>query len=203
MSRKNTALMVIDVVNFCAHEKYEQSGIGIRYSKIRKMIPKLDNFISIYRTVINDSIVYVKTVPWRKEYLTNNINQLYERKEYSYYTKDTSGFAEKFYELKPSGKDLVIEKNTLDAYTNSRLTKFLEQKGTEYIITTGVFTDGCVLATVVGGFSKGYSVIILKDLVQTTDDPTRQRIQKDLLGYTFPFLFARVTTSSKLLNDWK
>ena len=47
-----------------------------------------------------------------------------------------------------------------------------------YIIVTGVFSDGCVMATICGGFSKGYHFIIAKDLIETTDDEERQVIQR-------------------------
>lgn len=202
MTSSNTILMVVDIINSCADQKCELPQYKVTFSKIRKMIPKLNQFIDKYRSVSNNPIFFIKTVPWQKEYLADNVNQLYERKYFSYYSTDTTGYAEKFYQLNPKESDVVIEKNTVDAFSIKRLNIELKKRGIKYIIITGIFTDGCVLATVAGGFSRGYNIIVLKDLVQTTDVPKRQEIQKHLLTYTFPFLFARVCSSSQILKDW-
>jgi nicotinamidase-related amidase len=203
MNSQNTALLIVDVINSCAHEKCEIPEWKIYFSKIRSMIPRLNAFIEKYRTEVGGLIIFGKTLPWRQEYLAENVNELYSDKRFSYYSKDTSGFAEEFYGITPQKDDLVIDKNTNDALANPKLIKELEKRGIKYIVTTGIFTDGCVLATVVGGFSKGYNFIILKDLVETTDSKTRQEIQKYLLDYTFPYLFGRVITSDELINSFR
>ena len=41
---ENTALLVIDVINFCCHPK-----CGDSFAKIRKMVPRLKKFVSKYR----------------------------------------------------------------------------------------------------------------------------------------------------------
>ena len=202
MTINNTALVIIDVINSCAHEKYELPKVHIKFTKIRKMIPKLEKFIERYRKVFEGPIFFVKTAPWRKEYLTDNINELYERRHYSYYTNDISGFAEEFHKIKPQKKDIIIEKNTLDVFAIDKIINQLNNKKIKYIIITGIFTDGCVLASIAGGFSRGYSIVVPKDLVETTDHPKRQLLQKIFIDYTFPFLFARVCTSTKLLENF-
>ena len=49
------------------------------------------------------------------------------------------------------------------------------------------------------GFSKGYNFIIPRDLVETTDLPVRQELQKLLLDYTIPVQYGRVIESGDLL----
>lgn len=201
MNLENTALLIVDVINSCAHKEYEIPEWNIHFSKIRDMVPRLNAFIDQYRKQTGGLIIFGKTVPWRKEFLADNVNELYEDTRFSYYTKDTSGFAEQFYGITPHDDDLVIDKKNNDAFSNLKLVEELTKRGIRYVVTTGVFTDGCVLATVVGGFSKGYNSIVLSDLVETTDSATRQEIQKKLLEYTFPYLFARVITSQELLSN--
>ncbi len=201
MNLKNTALLIVDVINSCAHEKCEMPEWKIHFSKIRAMVPRLQTFIEQYRKQVGGLIIFGKTVPWRKEFLADNVNELYEDARFSYYTKDTSGFAERFYGITPQKNDFVIDKKNNDAFSNPVFIEELKKRGIKYIITTGVFTDGCVLATVISGFSLGYNFIVLRDLVETTDSLKRQEIQKNLLGFSFPYLFARVLTSKELLDN--
>lgn len=202
MNPSNTALLIVDVINSCAHEKCEIPEWKIHFSKIREMVPRLRTFVDQYRKQTNGLIIFGKTVPWRKDFLADNVNELYEDTQFSYYSRDTTGFAEEFYGIEPKENDIVLDKNNVDAFSNPKLGEALTERGIRYVIVAGVFTDGCVLATVVGGFSRGYNFVVLSDLVETTDVIVRQEIQSNLLKFTFPYLFARVTTSEDLLESW-
>jgi len=194
-----TALLVIDVVNGCCHQECETPEDGITYKKIRKMVPRLQAFINDYRRDINENVIYINLTPWTKQYLPPNIQKLYENPSVCYYGE--GGFEEEFYNLAPRENDRVITKNTYDAFANPELEKMLKQLNTDTIAVAGVFTDGCVLSTIISGFSKGYNFIILKDLVETTDLPIRQRLAKDLLGYTIPMQYGRVLQSGEFLKE--
>jgi nicotinamidase-related amidase len=65
----------------------------------------------------------------------------------------------------------------------------------KYCVITGVFGDGCVNSTLQGGFSDGYNLIILKDLIETSDVKTRQKLQKLLKDYTRPVMFGKTINS--------
>jgi nicotinamidase-related amidase len=201
MNSQNTALVIVDVINSCAHVNFETPEWNIHFSKIREMVPNLINFIDEFRIKVAGPIMFIKTVPWRKEYLAANVNELYEDKRFSYYSKDTTGKAEEFYQIEPKPGDFVFDKNTCDAFSNQDLNEELKKRKIKYLIITGIFTDGCVLATVLGAFSKGFNVIVLKDLCQTTDSPTRQLIQEKLFEFTFPYMFARVVNSKEVLTE--
>lgn len=202
MNADNTAFLIIDVINSSAHEACEIPEWGIRFSKIRAMVPRLNRFVQEYRGKIGGLLIFGTTVPWRKEYVGENVNELYEDKRFVYYSKDASGFPEQFYGIQPQESDIIVDKKNNDAFSNPKLVKKLEEKGIKYIIVAGAFTDACVLASVVGGFSRGYNMVVLQDLVETTDMQKRQNIQKELLEFTFPYLFARVIFSGELLEGW-
>lgn len=203
MNKNNTALLVIDPVNSCAHEKCETPEWNIHFSKIRLMLPKLNEFIKKYRKQVSGLVVITTITPWQKKYLPDNLNELYTDPEAEYYSEDTTGFNKEFYSVEPEKNDLVITKNTYDIFTNKSLVKELRKRGIKYIVTTGAFSDGCVLASVIGGFSKGYNFVILKDLIETTDSKTRQMIQKLLIEFTFPKMYGKTIESGEFLSEWK
>lgn len=201
MNRSNTALLVIDPVNSCAHEKCETPEWNIHFSKIRAMIPKLSKFVGEYRKKVGGLIVFTTITPWDKEHLPDNLNELYTDPKARYYSDDKSDFDEQFHDIAPDKNDLVVAKNTYDAFTNEEMITEFKKKGIKYVIVAGVFTDGCILASIIGGFSKGYNFIILKDLIETTDSRTRQELQKSLIEYTFPIMYGKTITSKQLLQE--
>ena len=200
MRRDNTALLIIDPVNSCAHENCETPELDIHFSKIRAMLPRLAEFVTEYRQKIGGMVVFTTITPWNKEHLPPNLNELYTDPRASYYSDDTTGFDEQFHTVIPQKDDLVITKNTYDAFTNKELLSVLKERKIQYIVTAGVFTDGCVLASVVSGFSKGFNFVILKDLVETSDIDIRQKLQKLLIDYTFPAMYGK-TLGSKDFFD--
>ena len=194
-----TALMVVDVVNSCCHQKCEIKKWDISFTKIRKMVPLLKKFISKYRDS-GGQVILVNCVPWKKELLAKNIVELYKDPKCKYYSMDKSGFSEKFFGIKPEKNDLIVTKNTYDAFTNPKLNDFLKKHKIKYILIAGVFGDGCVDSTIKGGFSAGYNFIILKDLIETTDVPIRQKLQKLLKEYTWPIMFGKTINSKDVFD---
>jgi len=200
LNNKNTALLIIDVMNSCAHEKCEIKEWDVRFSKIRKMALRLNKFLDEYREKFGGKIIFVKTVPWQKQFLPENINNLYQNPSARYYTKNKSGLAEEFYLLAPDKKDKIIAKNTYDAFAGQELKDFAKKNKIKYFVVAGVFTEGCVLSTVVGGFSLGYNFVLLKDLIETADNPDRQSLQKQLFKIVFPKLYGEVINSKDFFN---
>jgi len=49
MNKDNTALVIVDVINSCCSEKCETPEWNIYFTKIRKMVLKLDKFIDEFR----------------------------------------------------------------------------------------------------------------------------------------------------------
>ena len=190
---KDTALLVIDIINSCCHPTCETKKYGISFSKIRKIVPKLIGFIRNYKNK-GGRVVYIRCSAWDKLHLAKNIVELYKDPKCKYYSKDRTGFPEQFFKVKPEKNDAVITKNSYDAFTNPKLEKILKNK--KYLIITGIFGDGCVHATIQGGFSKGHNFIILKDLVETSDDKKRQKLQQMLKEYTWPVMFGKTIDSS-------
>jgi len=189
------ALLIIDTINSCCAREYELPGRGIKFSRIRKMVPLLEKYVSRYRKN-GGRIIFVACTPWTREFLPRNIRALYDNFPSSrYYSEDSTGKAEDFYMVRPVEGEKVFRKSSYDAFTNPALGKFLRRNGIETLLISGVFSDACVNATINGAFSRGYSVRILGDLVETTDSRTRQRLQKLLKEYSWPILYGPVISS--------
>jgi biuret amidohydrolase len=193
---QQSALLVIDVINSCAQEQYER--YGITFNKIRHMAYRLDTFIADWWINVGSPVIYVKTVPWQKKFLPENINLLYTDPYKAFYTEDSSGNAEEFYEVVPDPDDIIICKDTYSCFSSKELRQYLEENDIRTLVTTGVFTDGCVLASVVDGFSRGYNFVLLRDLIETTDEPDRQALQTQLMSYTFPVMYGTVMESTEM-----
>lgn len=208
MSLKNinldkTMLLVIDVINSCCDKKCEIKKWNITYSKIRKMVPKLEKFIVEYKEITKKPVIYIKTTPWTQKHVASNLIELYKDPACVYYSKDNTGNSEKFYLLKPEKEDYIFDKNTYDAFTNKKLEKLLKTNKIKYLIVVGVFADGCVNSTIINGFSKGYNFIILEDLVETTDNKDRQKIKQLLIKNTWKQMYGKVIKSNSLLKELK
>ena len=201
MNSKNTALVVVDIVNGCCHENCEDKEIGITFSGIRGMVPRLNDFIKRFRNEIGGKIFFTNLTPWTKKYLPENIQELYEDPRATYYGDETK-FDQEFFMVKPEKDDLIITKNNYDTFSNYKFEKILKENDIKYLVITGVFTDGCVLATISGGFSRGYNFVILKDLVETTDVKIRQDLCKYLVEYTFPIMYGKTINSDEFINSW-
>ena len=194
----NSALLVVDVINSCAAEEYEDQERDIRYGRIRRMVPSLASFMTAYRQ-LGGTVMLVTSVPWQERYLPDNINELYRQDAMArYWSQDTSGRGEEFYGIPTEGA-LTFAKPSYDAFTCPDLVGALEERGIRYLIVTGLFSDGCVLATICSGFSRGYHFIMAKDLIETTDDEDRQAMQKHLKERLWPLMYGPTLESRAIL----
>jgi nicotinamidase-related amidase len=194
----NSALLVVDVINSCAAEEYEDQERDIHYARIRHMVPSLAWFIAAYRR-LGGTVMLVASVPWQERYLPDNINELYRNDATArYWATDTSGRAEEFYGIPTEGAT-IFTKPSYDAFTCPDLAAALNERGIRYLIVAGLFGDGCVLATICGGFSRGYHFIIAKDLIETTDDEDRQAMQKHLKERVWPLMYGPTLESRAIL----
>jgi nicotinamidase-related amidase len=197
LTPQNSVLLVIDVINSCAARQYEDPARHIHYSRIRQMVPLLSNFILSWQG-LGGRVILTTTVPWQEGRLPQNINELYRNNPQArYWSHDTSGQAERFYQI-PTPGALVFAKDSYDAFTNAALVQALQEMHPRYIIVAGVFGDGCVMASICGGFSLGYHLVIAKDLIETTDDEARQMHQQHLKQSTWPLMYGTTIDSGQI-----
>ena len=194
-------LIVVDLMNSCCSKKFERPEINIIFSRIRRMIPRLRAFTDEYRR-LGGKIIWVRSPPWREEYLPKNINRLYRENPYAtFYTDhDVEESVEFFAGIDPREPDEIITKNTYSAFADVRLQKLFRRHRWDTYLLSGVFAEACVNATLIDGFTKGLFTIILLDLVETMDDKEQQAHKKHLLTHQWPLMYGHVMTSSEFLK---
>ena len=185
-------LIVIDVVKGCCNIEYEKPEWDIHYNKIREMLPNINTFTQKHRDN-GGQVIWIKPTPWTRENLPDNINKLYqENPEATFYVEDNIDEYNEFPEaIKVDDNDIVLEKNNYSAFTNPKLSEYLDDA---YLIA-GVYADGCVNATIVEGWSKGYFTYILEDLVESMDSPRKQNQKMMLLEHNWPYMYGHVVNS--------
>ena len=80
--------------------------------------------------------------------------------------KNTQG-AEVINELKPQKGDYIVEKRRYSGFYSTDLDLLLRELGVDTLIVTGISTDVCVLHTVADAFFRNYTVVVVKDCVES------------------------------------
>ncbi len=194
-------LIVVDMVRSCCSEKFERPEINITFNRIRKMIPRLIKFTDEYRR-FGGKIIWLRSTPWREEYLPKNINRLYRENPYAtFYTEHDVEESVKFFDdINPREPDEILTKNTYSAFANAQLQKLFRKHRWDTYLLSGVFAEACVNATLIDGFAKGLFTIILSDLVETMDDEEQQAHKRHLITHQWPLMYGHVMTSSEFLK---
>lgn len=188
-------MVVIDVVKGCCDIRYERPEWGLHFSKTREMIPKLNTFTEKHREN-GGQVIWIKPTPWTKENLPKNINKLYSENPMAcFYVEDNIEEYNEFpEELIVDPEDHVLEKNNYSAFVNPKLQDLID----ESCLIAGIYADGCVNATIIEGWSKGYFTYIISDLVESMDAKVKQDQKKHLLSHMWPMMYGHIIESSSM-----
>ena len=66
-------------------------------------------------------------------------------------------------DISPQETDLLIQKKKGNAFLDTPLHSELNSRGIQYLLITGLVTEGCVQATCLGGMELDYRVILVED----------------------------------------
>ena len=178
----NQALLVIDYIESCCLEEYRDPHLRMGLSKVRGLAKSLEILIDHYRMNKLGNVVWITCCPWVKGYVHPNIERLYEENpESEFYSIRSDG--NDFYIVRPQPDEPVFEKNIYSAFsgTQGRLDKYLRNQGIEHLIISGIYSTGCVNATICEAFHHGYKLTIIEDCVETFDSEDKQLYQHNLL----------------------
>jgi ureidoacrylate peracid hydrolase len=99
-------------------------------------------------------------------------------------------------ELAPAANELVVTKHSYDGFHGTVLDGALRARGVGTLVITGTMTDVCVLATVSGGFSREYRMVVVEDAVATLT-PEIQQATLDIVRRAY----ARVMSAKEVADE--
>lgn len=82
--------------------------------------------------------------------------------------------------LAPRDAEAVLTKRYFSAFENPELESRLQALGADTLIVAGLYLHGCVRATVLDGYARGYRVIVVADAVASTE-PLHAAVTRDYL----------------------
>ncbi len=188
---KNTkpGLLVIDKQTAYCNRSFRLDKTTARKSfteDLEEKVSKLDNFILQIRG---------KNIPiaWTRmtEDLDNSIPIVTQRmiihNDKSISHIGSVGY--QYYGLVPNSGELQIDKNVPDAFSESSLSKWLNDKGVQSLFIVGGFASRCVFASAIGAQNNGFNPILLTDLlispIEFQDEVSvTNGIIHDVVGYT-------------------
>jgi nicotinamidase-related amidase len=191
----NFPLIVIDAVKGCCDTKYERPEWGLHFTKVREKLPQLNLFVERHRDN-GGQVIWVKPTPWTIECLPSNVNKLYsENPNARFYVEDYIEEYDVFPdELKIESSDIIIRKNNYSAFVNPKLQELID----DYYLVSGFYADGCVNATIIEGWSKGYFPYILSDLVESMDPMIKQNQKTYLLTHMWSLMYGHIIDSKEI-----
>ena len=196
----NTCLLVIDYTESCCLAKYERPQWGCTMSAVREMAERLDVLVSLFRDTGLGSVVWIVPCPWVPGEVHPNIEALYaENTEAEFYTDGTG--ASTFYKVSPLPGEPVFEKNLYSAFsgTAGRLDSYLVERSIAQLAICGVYSTGCVNATICEAFHRGYRLVMVRDCVDTFDGEQKQDYQRHLLR-DWEHMYGKVTNTADITN---
>jgi acyl-CoA reductase-like NAD-dependent aldehyde dehydrogenase/nicotinamidase-related amidase len=83
-------------------------------------------------------------------------------------------------ELAPRADEPVFHKRYFSGFDNPQLDQYLRQHGIDTVILAGIYLHGCIRATALDAYAKGYSVLIADDATGSTE-PLHGEITREYL----------------------
>jgi nicotinamidase-related amidase len=181
-STMNICLIVVDYTESCCLKKYEKPEWKCTMSAVRAIAERIGNLVALFRGSNLGPVVWIRPCPWVPGRVHPNIQALYEQNPNARFYSDGTG-STTFYKVQPLAGEPVFEKNLYSAFsgTAGRLDAYLREGAIERLVICGVYSTGCVNATVCEAFHHGYRLTIVRDCVETFDDEYKQRFQRHLL----------------------
>lgn len=164
VNRKNTALLVIDMVN----EFVAKDG-NFEVTNARKMVPDLKRTINFCRN-LDIPIIYFRPIN-RPNGVDAGPVEIFTPEVLDSEAHAPGEQTEIYDPISPKEDDIIIDKHRYDGFFETSLDSILKNGNVEYPIITGTATHICCESTARSAFFNGYIPIILEDCNGTFDIP--------------------------------
>jgi len=189
---KGTALIVVDIQNDFCHKDGTFAKQGLDVTPLQKIVPEIISFIDKVRKR-GIPIIFSKQIE-ANDISPENLNRQFKSGKLKTVCAPNSWGAD-FYLVQPKTKDIVLEKNTYDLFSNPQLQEILNKNKVKMLIVVGVNTDICIDTTVRRAFTEGYFIIVPYDLVATVNVKVHKHFLK-----IFNRFFGEVMSSQDLIK---
>ena len=194
---KNTAVLVVDMQNAYCSPTGSMVGFGYDVSPITKIVPDLNSFLDEVRNH-HLPVIFTRMIEDEK-YMSENAAKKMQANKFDAVSSPGSTNMD-YFGVAPELGDLEIIKNSYDAFSNLELEKSLLNKHIKNLIIVGVNMEVCVDTTLRSAYSRGYNVVVPRELVATT----KQNQDKiEWVMSVWDKFFAHIYDQRDIINSWK
>jgi len=199
ISSKNTALLVIDIQNdYCAKNGKIAVMRKLDVSPVQNIIIPLTRFIGLARDK-SIPVIFTRMIE-DHHYMKENAKIKFQTspKPLDICSPNSEGF--KYFKIRPLKNDFELIKKSYDAFSNPELNKILKKKGVKNLIITGAYTAVCVDATLRAAYTKGYNIVVPRDLVSM---PKERLYMHSAALDVWNLIFAHIVDSKDIIRAWR
>jgi ureidoacrylate peracid hydrolase len=200
---EETALLVIDMQNDYLSEKGKIGKLGIQPKGVEN-IEKINELVDAARQA-GVMVIWVRQTHSFKDalpnYMVTNINKVKGREFTSndFFVPEGTWGAD-YYDkvIDRLSEEPEVIKNNYGAFTDTKLSTYLQAKGIKTLIYTGIAFEVCVLSTIIEGWMHGYYCILPTDGVLYYNETLYKELVKNhglYFGYT--------PASEEIIETWK
>ncbi len=197
ISRKDTALLIIDMQNSFLSARGSMAAIGLPPAELQPALAGCVKLADAARAagvpVIYTRYVYLPDYSDAGLLPTELVPAMREVNALAAGSWD----AEIVPELTPQPGDLVIDKSRPSAFYGTRLEPVLTSRGIRSLVIAGVTTNICVETTARDAGQRDYRVHVVRDATAEFD-PARHEHALTTIGFTFGW----VDTLDEVLASW-
>ena len=179
------ALIVIDKQNAYAHSDFFHLTGKTPQKNAEAVLKNIDDFIEWAR-VAQLPVAWTRMIEDPKSSPAVVAQRMIIDQSSTISQKNTPGYA--YYGLTPLAPELEVDKYFPDAFSESKLAKWLTKNGVQTVLLVGGFASRCVLATAFGAQLSGFNPVVVSDLTlspkQFEDEvPASHKIINGVVGY--------------------
>jgi ureidoacrylate peracid hydrolase len=184
----NPALLVIDVQNGFVSKGGSYDLLGMETSHYREIIPKINDLISLSRSV-GIPIFYTQAVRESSgiDLLTRSHKILPKSREERIKKKPIcvreTWDAEIVDEIKPAEGDHVVIKRRDSAFHDTEIGVWLRSLNIDTLIFCGIDTSICVETSLRDAFNIGYDVVLISDATASNNKKHYESTLENVKGY--------------------
>jgi ureidoacrylate peracid hydrolase len=195
-----TALLVVDM-----QRGFVEPGEAMEVPSARDVIPAVRRLLDLFRSrglpVVFTEFTYSPATPLLVGELHPEHKPALPGRPVGFGLPSSSclegtSSADTIADLRPLPGEPVVRKRWYDGFAGTSLDGALRARDVASLVVTGTMTDICVLATVVGAFTREYRITVVEDGVATLR-PEIQRAALDIVARAY----GRVLPSQSVIDE--